>query len=52
MLLAAGSCGVRLILIMARMAGAVAAQRLTATTDALTGLKTRRCLKQRLVSRV
>ena len=47
-LLAAGSCVVMLILVMMRMAGVVAVQRVTATTDALTGLKTRRYLEQRL----
>ena len=49
-LLAAGTCVVMLILVLARMAGVVAAQRVTATTDALTGLKTRRYLEQRLAT--
>lgn len=49
-LLTAGTCVVMLILVMARMAGVVAAQRVTATTDTLTGLKTRRYLEQRLAT--
>lgn len=44
-LLCAGTTVTMLILVMRRMAGVVATQRCTATTDSLTGLKTRRHLE-------
>ena len=50
LLLTASGCVVMLGLVMTRMAGVVAAQRVTATTDALTGLKTRRYLEQQLAA--
>jgi diguanylate cyclase (GGDEF)-like protein len=48
--LATGACMALFLLVIARMAGLVAAQRHMAITDALTGLRTRRFLTQALDS--
>ena len=48
--LVASCCAVMFLLVMARMAGMVAAQRNAAITDALTGLKTRRYFEQSLAT--
>lgn len=49
-MLIAACCAVMFLLVMARMAGMVAAQRTAAITDALTGLKTRRYFEQSLAT--
>ncbi|MCA2214373.1 GGDEF domain-containing protein [Jidongwangia harbinensis] len=50
--LTAGACAAMLLLVMARMAGMVAAQRRAAITDGLTGLHTRRYFEQCLATEV
>ena len=51
-ILVATCCAVMFLLVMARMAGMVAAQRNAAITDALTGLKTRRYFEQILTTKL
>ncbi len=51
-LLVNGACVAMFALVMARMAGLVAAQRNAAITDGLTGLKSRRYLEQALTTEV
>ncbi len=50
--LVASACAVMFLLVMARMAGMVAAQRRAAITDGLTGLHTRRYFEQCLTTEV
>jgi two-component system cell cycle response regulator len=50
--LVASACAVMFLLVMARMAGMVAAQRRAAITDGLTGLHTRRYFEQCLATEV